>query len=169
MRLAGCHGALRDNFAMGVFGRLPFWIRGCIAGSVIGSLMFVTFVALLTLTPLYFAVAAFTASGVAGTEMFGALALSSALLGGWVGGLFGMPIGAIAGRAYSQKPVWSVPGWAIGAIVTAYIIVPTFVDPTATIASDPLVTRVLVYAIMVGLGALVGLIVSGIRRVFRRS
>ena len=156
---------------MNDFGRLPYWVRGCLVGGLVGSVAFITFVALFTLTPLYFAVAAFTASGVTGAEMFGALALSSVLLGAWVGGLVGMPVGAIAGRvARSQRElVWAVPGWLTGAVVTAYVCLPTFLDKTTTMASEPVGTRVLVFAVMAAVGALIGLIVSGMGRLFRRA
>jgi hypothetical protein len=154
---------------MSVLGRSPYWIRGCLAGAVIGAVLFVGFVALFTLTPLHFVVVAFTASVAIGAETFREIALPTALLGAWVGGLFGMPVGALVGRASARsEPVWSVPGWLTGGIVTAYVILPTFVDPTTTMASDPLPTRVLVYAIMIGLGALVGYILGGIRRLIRR-
>lgn len=154
---------------MSVLGRSPYWIRGCLGGGVVGAVLFVAFVALFTLTPLHLVAAAFTASVASGSETFLELALPTALLGGWVGGLFGMPVGALVGRVSARsEPVWSVPGWLTGAIVTAYVILPTFVDPTTTMASEPLPMRVLVYAIMVGLGALVGYIVSGIRRLIRR-
>ena len=155
---------------MNVFGRLPYWVRGCLVGGLLGSVAFISFVALFTLTPLYFAVVVFTASGVTGAEMFGALALSSVLLGAWVGGLFGMPIGAVAGRvARSRREiVLAVPGWLTGAVVTAYVCLPNFLDPTTTMASEPVGTRVIVFAVMAALGALIGLIVSRISRLFRR-
>ena len=118
---------------------------------------------------MHLVVAAFTASGATGAEMFGALALPSVLLGAWVGGLLGMPIGALAGRANSRSElVWAVPGWLTGAVVTAYMSLPNFLDPTTTIASEPTGTRVLVFAVMAALGALIGYIVSSIRRLFRR-
>jgi len=160
----------RDNRTMNLFGRLPYWVRGCLVGSLLGSVAFVSFVALFTLTPLHYAVVVFTASGVTGVEMFGALALSSALLGAWVGGLFGMPIGAVAGRvARSRREiVLAVPGWLTGAVVTAYACLPTFLDPTTTIASEPVGKRAFVFAIMAALGALIGFIVSSISRLFRR-
>jgi hypothetical protein len=151
---------------MSSFRRLPFWLLGCLAGGLIGSLFFVGFVALFSLTPLYLAAAPFLASGASGVELFRALALPATLLGAWVGGLFGMPIGAIIGRGRrASKPArWSIPGWLTGAIVTAYVFLPNFLDPTTQIASQPVATRVVSFAILASLGALIGLACTAIRR-----
>jgi hypothetical protein len=154
---------------MNVFSRLPHWLRGCLAGNALGSLLFFTFVALFSLTPLHLLVAVFAASGSSGGEMFGALALPAALLGAWVGGLFGMPIGALAGKAASTAgQPWSLPAWLTGAIVTAYVILPNFVDPTTKIASEPAAMRVLTFVILMALGALIGFVAGGIRRLVRK-
>ena len=153
---------------MKVFSRLPYWLRGCLVGNVVGSLLFFSFVAMFFLTPLHVLVAAFAGSS-SGREIFSALAPPAALLGAWVGGLFGMPIGALVGRGASRLgQVWSLSGWQTGAIVTAYVFLPTFLDPTATIASEPAATRVLTFLILTGLGALIGFACSGIRRLVRK-
>jgi hypothetical protein len=154
---------------MKFFARLPYWIRGCVFGNLLGSVLFLAFVALFTLTPLYLIVAVFTASGAAGADMFAGLALTAALVGAWAGGLFGMPIGALVGRASKRRDiVWSTPGWLTGALVTAYMGLPTFLDPTTSTANEPAVMQVVVFAIMAALGALVGYIVSCIGRLFRQ-
>ena len=154
---------------MKILGRLPYWLRGCLVGNAVGSLAFVGFVALFSLTPLYLAVAVFATWGSSGVEIFSALWLRAAVLGAWVGGLFGMPIGALAGRMVSrQEQAWSLPGSLTGALVTAYIILPNFIDPTARIASRPVGTRVLTFAIMTGFGAVIGSASSWVRRRFRR-
>jgi hypothetical protein len=51
--------------------------------------------------------------------------------------------------------------------VTAYILLPNFLDPTARLAREPVATRVLVFAIMTGFGAVIGFVASWIRRRFR--
>ena len=151
------------------FGRLPPWLQGCLLGNAVGSLLFFGFVALFSLTPLYLAVAVFATWGSSGPEIFHALWLRAAVLGAWVGGLFGMPIGALAGRVASrQEQAWSLPGWLTGGLVTAYIILPNFIDPTARIASRPAGTRVLTFAIMMGFGAVIGYASSWVRRRFRK-
>ena len=158
-----------DNCAMNVFSRLPYWLRGCLAGNALGSLLFFAFVAMFSLTPLHLLVAAFAAWSSSGGEIFSALALPAALLGAWVGGLFGMPIGALAGKAVSRaRQPWSFPGWLTGAIVTAYVFLPNFVDPTTKIASEPAATRVLTFVILTVLGALIGYAFGGIRRLVRK-
>lgn len=154
---------------MRIFGRLPYWLRGCLVGNAVGSLLFVGFVALFSLTPLFLAVAVFAAWGASGPEIFSALGLHAAVLGAWVGGLFGMPIGALAGRVASrQEQAWSLPGWLTGALVTAYIVLPNFVDPTARIASRPAGTRVITFAILTAFGAFIGYASSWVRRRFRK-
>jgi hypothetical protein len=130
--------------------------------------LFLAFVALFTLTPLYLVVAAFTASGAAGADLFAGLVRPAALVGAWAGGLFGMPVGALVGRAATRRHiVWSTPGWLTGALVTAYVGLPNFLDPTTSTANEPAVTQAVVFAIMAALGALVGYIVSCIGRLFR--
>ena len=154
---------------MKVFTRLPYWLRGCLAGNALGSLLFFAFVALFSLTPLHLLVAAFAATGSSGSEIFSALALPAALLGAWVGGLFGIPIGALAGKADPRAgQSWSLPGWLTGAIVTAYVVLPNFVDPSTKIASEPAAARVLTFVILAALGALIGFAAGGIRRLVRR-
>ena len=155
---------------MKIFGRLPYWLRGCLVGNAVGSVLFVGFVALFSLTPLFLAVAVFAAWGSSGVEIFSALWLRAAVLGAWVGGLFGMPIGALAGRVASrQEQAWSLPGWLTGALVTAYIILPNFLDPTARIARRPVGLRVLTFAILMGFGAVIGYASSWVRRRFRKQ
>ena len=66
-----------------------------------------------------------------------------------------MPIGALAGRRLSRREqAWSLPGWLTGALVTAYIVLPNFVDPTTRIARQPAGTRVLTFAILTAFGAI---------------
>lgn len=151
------------------FGRLPHWLQGCLLGNAVGSLLFAGFVALFSLTPLSLVVSVFAAWGATGAEIFRALALPAALLGAWVGGLFGMLIGALAGRmAPRREQAWSFPGSLTGALVTAYVFLPNFVDPTTRIASRPAGTRVLTFAILTAFGALIGYAASWARRRFRK-
>jgi hypothetical protein len=158
-----------DDRAMNVFNRLPHWLRGCLAGNALGSLLFVIFVALFSLTPLYLLVTVFAAWGSSGGEIFRALALPAALGGAWVGGLVGMTIGALVGRADSRAGQrWSFPGWLTGAVVTAYVCLPNFLDPSTKIASKPVATRVLTFVILTALGSLVGHVSGAIRRLVRR-
>jgi len=149
--------------------RLPRWLQGCLVGNVIGSLVFVAFLALYSLTPLYLLFAVFAASGTSGVRIFGALAFPAALIGAWVGGLFGMLVGALAGRT-SSNPLrpWAIPSWLTGAIVTIYLFLPNFLNPTARFASEPAVKRVLVFVILTALGALVGYVCGSIRRFFQK-
>jgi hypothetical protein len=154
----------------GIINRLPYWLRGCLAGNLAGSVLFVVFIALFTLTPLSLAVAVFATWGASGAEVFRAYAIPAALLGAWVGGLFGIPIGTLAGRVLAGRngeQLWSIPGWLTGAIVTAYIILPNFLDPTTRMAGEPVATRLLVFAIMAGFGAVIGFVSSRVRRRLR--
>jgi hypothetical protein len=80
-----------------------------------------------------------------------------------------MPIGALVGRADPRAGQrWSLPGWLTGAIVTAYIFLPSFLDPSTKIASKTVATRVLTFVILTALGALVGYASGAIRRLVRK-
>jgi hypothetical protein len=135
----------------------------------VGGALFTALFALFTLTPLHLLFAAFAAWGTSGFELFRSLALSAALLGAWVGGFCGIPMGALAGR-WARRPQGALraPGWMIGAIVTAYLSLPTFIYPSAKFAQEPFVKRVLTFVIMTALGALIGYAFSWIRRLVRR-
>ena len=148
--------------------RLPHWVRGCLLGNAAGSFLFFLFVALFSLPPLSLLVSAFGAWGASGAEIFGALALRAAVLGAWVGGLFGMAIGALGSRRASRhEQARSLPAFLTGALVTAYLFLPNFVDPTTRMASRPAGTRVLTLAILMALGGLIGYASSWARRRFR--
>jgi hypothetical protein len=149
------------------FHGLPSWVQGCLVGNLIGGFAFVAFLTLFTLTPLHLLFAAFAAWGSSGGGLFVALAFPAALLGAWVGGAFGIPIGALVGRTRT-RPQHAVPGWLTGAIVTAYNFLPTFIAPNVRSASKPVAIRVLAFMIIVGLGALIGLGLGWIRRKARR-
>jgi hypothetical protein len=158
--------------AIRVFTNLPSWLRGCLVGGSLGSLAFLSFVALFSLTPLHLLVAFLAAWGGSGAETFRALALPAALLGAWTGGLFGMVIGAVAARiskGAAPRQAMAFPGWFTGALIALYLFLPTFADPTSRFAGRPLATRVIVAAILLGLGALIGHGCAALNRRMRRT
>ena len=147
------------------FRRLPSWLQGCVVGCAIGSVLFFGFVALFSLTPLHLLVAAFAAWGSSGAEIFSALALPAAVLGAWVGGFFGMPIGAFVGKVASrQRERLQIPGAVTGAFVTGYVFLPNFLDSSTQFASRPATTRALTFVILISIGAFIGFVVSWVRR-----